>query len=51
MAEQGLTGNLCHDKRIFVSNLSKAERIKHTEFTSSTIIEREDVSFYTGCSA
>ena len=43
MAEQGLSGNCCYDKRIFVTNLLKNEKAKHTDFTSSAIANREDV--------
>lgn len=44
MAEVGLTGPLCYDKRIYMTNLSKTERAKHTHFTHKTIVNREDVS-------
>lgn len=44
MAEAGLSGPLCYDKRIYVTNLSKTERAKHTHFTQKTIVNREDVS-------
>lgn len=32
LAEQGLDGPLCLDKRIYVTTLSKAERLKHNQF-------------------
>lgn len=44
MAEHGLNGMLCYDKRIYVTNLSKTERAKHTHFTQKTLVNREDVS-------
>lgn len=45
MAEQGLIGdNLCYDKRLYVTNLSKIERIKHNRFSQKLITCREQVS-------
>lgn len=44
MAEHGLNGALCYDKRIYVTNLSKIERTKHTHFTQKTLLKRSDVS-------
>lgn len=44
MASQGLPGRtLCYDKRLYVTNLTKAERVKHNQF-SQKAMAREDVS-------
>lgn len=44
LAEEGMSsGNLCYDKRLFVTNTTKAERTKHAEFTHSGIRLREHV--------
>lgn len=43
MAELGLDGPLCFDKRLFVTNLSKSERIKHSQFSQKSLANREEV--------
>lgn len=44
LADQGLPGDtLCHDKRLYVSNLTKAERTKHNQFCQRSM-SREIVS-------
>lgn len=44
VTELGLSGMLCHDKRIFTTSLSKADKFKHNQFTNRSITRREDVS-------
>lgn len=45
MADCGMTpGTLCYDKRLFVTNTTKAERAKHAQFTNSSVRHREQVS-------
>lgn len=41
MFDQNLKGPLCFDKRLFVTNTTKQERIKHVEFSGKT---RDEVS-------
>uniref|UniRef100_A0A8D8MNY6 Tubulin polyglutamylase TTLL4 n=1 Tax=Culex pipiens TaxID=7175 RepID=A0A8D8MNY6_CULPI len=41
LASQGLTGPLCFDKRIYVTALSKVERVKHNQFIQKDV-GRED---------
>lgn len=42
MSELGLQGaHLCHDRRMYVTHLSNAERHKHNEFTQRTVSSRE----------
>lgn len=42
MGELGLTGtNLCFDRRMYIQHLSKAERLKHNEFTQRSISSRD----------
>ncbi|XP_055599964.1 tubulin monoglutamylase TTLL4-like isoform X2 [Uranotaenia lowii] len=41
LAEQGLTGPLCFDKRIYVTALSKAERLKHNHFIQKDLLRDE----------
>lgn len=44
LKEQGLKGKkLCYDKRLYVTSLSKPERIKHSQFAQKNM-PREDVS-------
>lgn len=43
MKKFGLTGRLCYDKRMFITNLTKDERIKHNQFVHRSIGNREDV--------
>lgn len=46
LADEGLVAsNLCYDKRLFVTNTTKAERTKHAEFTHSGIRLRDHVGF------
>lgn len=42
IAELGLDGLLCHDKRIFTTSLSKGDKLKHNHFTNRSITRRED---------
>lgn len=44
IAELGLTGPLCHDKRIFTTSLSKSDKFKHNHFTNRSVTRREEVS-------
>lgn len=44
LAEQGLKSPLCYDKRIYVTALSKAERLKHNQYIQKDIA-REEVMF------
>lgn len=45
LSQQGLNCNsLCFDKRLYVTNLTKAERLKHNRFTQKSMVNREDVS-------
>ncbi|XP_058451853.1 tubulin monoglutamylase TTLL4 isoform X2 [Malaya genurostris] len=41
LAEQGLEAPLCFDKRIYVSFLSKAERLKHNQFIQKEMAREE----------
>ncbi|XP_058814235.1 tubulin monoglutamylase TTLL4-like isoform X4 [Topomyia yanbarensis] len=41
LSEQGLEGPLCFDKRIYVSFLSKAERLKHNQFIQKDMARDE----------
>lgn len=42
MTELGMEGrNLCCDRRLHVTNLSKVERLKHNRFTNKSITNRE----------
>lgn len=42
MTELGLNGtNLCYDRRLFITHLSKAEHLKHNEYTHREISERD----------
>lgn len=42
MTELGLEGsNLCYDRRLYVTHLSKNERLKHNQFTHKSITCRE----------
>ncbi|XP_055544006.1 tubulin monoglutamylase TTLL4 isoform X1 [Wyeomyia smithii] len=41
LAEQGLEGPLCYDKRIYVSVLSKTERLKHNAFIQKDTTREE----------
>lgn len=48
LREQGLEGsNLCFDKRLHMTNLSKIERIKHNRFSQKTVMSREQVQSIT----
>ncbi|KAJ6649581.1 Tubulin monoglutamylase TTLL4, partial [Pseudolycoriella hygida] len=42
MAELGLTGQLCHDKRIFTTSVSKSDKLKHSHFSNRNLTKRED---------
>lgn len=41
LAEQGLEGPLCYDKRIYVTALSKAERLKHNQYIQKDMARDE----------
>lgn len=41
LASQGLTGPLCFDKRIYVTALSKVERVKHNQFIQKDVGREE----------
>lgn len=41
LAEQGLQGPLCYDKRIYVTALSKAERLKHNQYIQKDMARDE----------
>lgn len=41
LAEQGLQGPLCYDKRIYVTALSKAERLKHNQYIQKDMAREE----------
>ncbi|XP_065085809.1 tubulin monoglutamylase TTLL4 isoform X2 [Ochlerotatus camptorhynchus] len=41
LAEQGLKSPLCYDKRIYVTALSKAERLKHNQYIQKDMAREE----------
>uniref|UniRef100_A0A1Q3F6B7 Putative tubulin-tyrosine ligase-related protein n=1 Tax=Culex tarsalis TaxID=7177 RepID=A0A1Q3F6B7_CULTA len=44
LANQGLAGPLCFDKRIYVTALSKVERVKHNQFIQKDVGREEYLS-------
>lgn len=42
MAEHGLQEPLCFDKRMYVTYLSRAEKLKHSQFTRKSMEDRDD---------
>lgn len=46
LSEQGLNcSSLCFDKRLYVTNLTKAERLKHNHFAQKSMVNREEVIY------
>ncbi|XP_037904055.1 tubulin polyglutamylase TTLL4-like isoform X2 [Hermetia illucens] len=48
LAEEGLSGRLCYDKRIYITYLSREEKLKHNQFTRVVSDNRKDVIDNTG---